>query len=81
MKKASKTGGKVLTTLESISCFTLSDRITALEKRVADLEQRPIYMPYMPCPPYPYPQFPYSQTSLNSICKYCGGEIGGTHGL
>ncbi len=40
--------------------MTLKQRVEELEKRVAQLEARPMYVPYTPCPPYqPYNPFPY----------------------
>lgn len=55
--------------------MTLKQRIEELERRVATLEQRPIYVSYPPCPPYtpnpnpPNPIYPppfFCQTGMES---------------
>ena len=48
----------------------LKDRIEELEKRVALLEQRPVYVPYPQCPPYnPNPNVPYNPYPWSVICS------------
>ena len=51
----------------------LEEKIEQLEKRIADLESRPVYVPYPVYPALPAPlpyQGPYYQPQWINTCQY-----------